>query len=236
MNIKLGNGERKILIAIIDSGIDTSVSDLSNYMVKSTRFGINPEGFISELPDIKPSSIHGTAVALTIRDICRNVRFNSINILNERMATDSRIMIYAMNEALKLEPDIIHMSIGTTNWRYRAYMKKIVKKANEQNITIVASFNNNGFWPTYPACFKNVVGVKSMSVGLNEKNAFYKKRGRYYAPFSMIDIYGGDQSIVDKMKGTSISAAYITGRIANMKISEGLNSVEDIFKKLNGKK
>jgi hypothetical protein len=226
--------EKKISVAVIDDGIETSVSDLSNYVIKSTGYRVNSEGYISEIPDIKPSGIHGTSMSLIIRNICRNVQLTSINILNERMATDSRIMIYAMNEALNLEPDIIHMSLGTNNWRYKSYIKKIVNMAIEKNIIIVAACNNTGYW-SYPAHINGVVGVKSANEGQCPKNHFYMKKGFYYAPFEMKDIDGADELGTDKMIGTSISAAYITGHIANVKSSEGLINIQEILKSLDSK-
>ncbi len=125
MSLIMENCKKKVSIVVIDSGIETRLSDLSNYVIKSTGYRVNSEGFIAEFPNIKPNGIHGTAIALVIRDICKDVQLTSINILNERLATDSRIMIYAMNEALKFEPDIIHMSLATTNSKYKPYIKKI---------------------------------------------------------------------------------------------------------------
>ena len=233
-SIKLRMKKKKVSIAVIDSGIDASVSDLSNFLLKTTGYRINQEGYIAEAPDIKPSSLHGTSISLIIRDICKDVQFLSMNILDEKMTTDSRIMIYAMNEAVKLKPDIIHLSLGTTNWRYRSYMKHIVAKATEMNIIIVASYNNNSFWHTYPACIKGVIGVKTSKL-LIKKDAYFKKRGCYYAPFSMIDIYGTENLDTNKMRGTSISAAYITGHIANIKRNEGLLNNPEIIKSLDNK-
>jgi subtilisin family serine protease len=221
--------EKKVSIAIIDSGIDASVSDLRNYVVKETGFGVNPEGFISELKDIKPNGLHGTCVSLIIRNICKNVEFISINILNERMATDSRVMIFAMNEALKFEPDIIHMSLGTTNWKYRNYIKQIVREANEKQIIIVAACNNDGL-NSYPSNMKGVIGVKSAKTD----NHIYKDKKYYYAPFSMQNTGDLDNILgIEKMKGTSIATAYITGHIANIKSFKKLNNQIDVIKRFD---
>lgn len=224
------NYKKMVSIVIIDSGIKTSVSDLSNYVIKSTGYMVNSEGFISEFPDIKPNGIHGTTIALVIRDICRNVQLTSINILDERISTDSRVMLYAMNEALKLEPDVIHMSLATTNSRYMSYMKEIVEMAIEKNIIIVAACNNNGFW-SYPAFINGVVRVKSTKQC--SKYQFYKKEGAYYAPFAMKEINGADEYAFHKMVGTSIAAAYITGHIANIKSTENNNNINETLNSLD---
>jgi hypothetical protein len=225
-----GNGEKKVLVAVIDSGINTHASDLENYVIQSTGYGVNSEGFISEFPDIQPNGIHGTAIALIIRDICKNVQFISINILDKRLTSDSRIMIYAMNEALKLEPDIIHMSLGTTNWRYRSYIKKIVSTSIEKKIIIFAYCKNVGLW-SYPASIRGVVRIKSAKQC--EKYQFYKKRGAYYAPYTMIDIDGANEFVKRHMVGTSIAAAYITGHIANILSVEGKNNINETLNSLD---
>lgn len=205
--------KNKISVVIIDGGIDLTVSDLSNYIVCSKGFGVNSEGFISEISETKPSGIHGTCVAMIIRDICVDTELISFKILNERMATDSRVMIYAMNEAIKLEPDMIHMSIGTTNRKYASYIKQLVDMAMQKNITVVASCNNFGI-KAYPANLKGVIGVKSLRY-TNLKGKIYKKRKYYYAPAKMIDILGQEElKSSQKMSGTSIAAAYVTGHLA----------------------
>lgn len=227
-----GNGRKKVSVGVIDSGINTNVSDLENYVIKSTGYRVNSEGFISEFPDIQPNGIHGTAIALIIRDICKYVQFISINILDNRLASDSRIMIYAMNEAVKLEPDIIHMSLGTTNWRYRSYIKEIVNIAYEKNIIMVASCKNIGLW-SYPASMHGVVRVKSAKQCA--KYQFFKKRRAYYAPFAMIDIDGANKFVTRKMVGTSIAAAYITGHIANILSIENKNNIKETLNSLDKK-
>ena len=236
MNDLIRKSEKKISVVIIDSGIDENVADLDNYIKKSTGYRVNHEGYISEFSGIKTNGIHGTSVALVIRDICRNVELTSINILNENLSTDSRVMIYAMNEALKLEPDIIHMSLGTTVWRFRSYIKEIVKIATENNIIIVSACNNFGL-RSYPACLKEVIGVKSFRNKVNSKYHYYKQRKYYCAPHLMIDIEGADKiKGWQRMNGTSIAAAYITGHIANIMYKDGLVDISDIKESLNNKK
>ncbi|RPH33390.1 MAG: subtilase [Bacteroidales bacterium] len=228
----MADWEKKISIAVIDSGINTSVDDLNNYVSKSTAYRINSEGFISEFPEIQPNGIHGTSVALIIRDICKNVEIISLNILNENLSTDSRVMIYAMNEAVKFEPDIIHLSLGTTRWKYRSYIKEIVSIATEKNIIIVAACNNLGF-RSYPACLKGVVGVKFTKKRNRSKYYYYKRMKYYYAPFSMNDIEGVDKlKGWRKMNGTSVAAAFITGHIAKIKSKENQKKKSDVINSL----
>ncbi len=223
---------QKVRVVVIDSGIDSSVSTLKHNIIKSTGFWVNSVGLIGEVSNKQINSLHGTSVALVIKDICNNVEFVSFNILNERLKTDSRIMIYAMNEALREKPNIIHLSLGTSNWRYYFYIKKIVNEAKKNNIIIVAAYNNKGIFPSYPASIRGVVGVKSL-FNNSGKNFFYYKYGRYYAPNSLNEIEGSSELInAVEIKGTSISAAYITGHIANVIFNQDIHNYNDILKSL----
>jgi hypothetical protein len=67
---------------------------------------VNDEGYIVEDKSLKPRHEHGTAISMIIRDICENVEFISVNILNERLTTDGRVLIHAFREALSYKPDI----------------------------------------------------------------------------------------------------------------------------------
>ncbi len=226
-------GEKKVLIAVIDSGIETSVSDLKQFVIKSTGYRVNSDGIISEYPDIRPNGKHGTIIALIIRNISRHVRMISLNILNERLATDSRIMIHAMNEALMLKPDIIHMSIGTVKKQYRNYVKDIVDMANEENIIIVAACNNFGFW-SLPAYIDGVIGVKSAR---NHpcNDCFYKNRRFYFASSKISGIEAINELNNNNMRGTSVAAAFITGHIANIIETEKSINKQEILRRLNSK-
>jgi hypothetical protein len=70
---KLSNGKVKILI--IDSGIDQKKSNLKDYIIKTTGFELNNDGFIAENVNMKPSHEHGTVIALIIKHIYQNINF-----------------------------------------------------------------------------------------------------------------------------------------------------------------
>lgn len=208
-----------ISIVVIDSGIDTSVSDLKKYVINETGYGFNSDGYISEIPQKKTIGMHGTTIALIIRDVCKNVKITSINILNERLATNSQVMLYAMAESIKLAPDIIHMSIGTRSKKYKTHLKEIVKSAIQKNIVIVAACNNFGF-KAYPANIEGVVGVKTCRKA-RSKDTIIHKGNYYYAPSKVLDIEGKEYALNGQyMRGTSIAAAYVTGNIAKSLINK----------------
>ncbi len=217
--------KKPIRVAVIDSGIDTTISELDKNVSVSTGFMINTNGYITEYPNIKTKYQHGTIVSLIIRHICSNVEFISINILNDNISTDGRVLLYAMSRAFDYQPDIIHMSLGTTKWKYKRYIRKITKEAGRQNISLVAAVNNQGNI-SYPAYVKGVFGVK----GDNFKDIMhYSYRDDFfYAPLNAPEIQGCHGKDLKDAVGTSMSAAYITGHIANIRLNMGNLSIEKI--------
>lgn len=206
--------KRKVKIAIIDSGINTEISDLKNYVVHSTGFGINNDGYISENSNIPVRNLHGTAVAMIIRHICTDVEFISVNILDENLLTDGRILAYSLSKVFDYNPDIIHMSLGTLKKRYIFAMRRIVKEAKRLNIQLVAAADNSGN-VSYPAYLKGVFGVKSDM--FNDCTLYSYKDGFFYAPLGT-DGIECIQRIADirAAKGTSMAAAYISGHLAEI--------------------
>ena len=86
---------RPAVIAVIDSGIDLRKADLGKFVKKSTGFSVK-EGYIAEDKGRPIKSEHATAISLIIKEIAKNVEFISINILNERLATDFRVLLYVL--------------------------------------------------------------------------------------------------------------------------------------------
>jgi subtilisin family serine protease len=209
-----------IKIAVIDSGIDKNKLDLQMYVNTSIGFRINSTGFIVEEKCMEIQHPHGTFIALIIKSICNNVEFISINILNEKLTTDARVLIQALEYSLKLKPDIIHLSLGTTRWLNRFPLKDIVKTAKKDKVIIVAAANNEGI-KSYPSSLKGVVGVKSKEI--NDYNDFYFKNNYFYAPFNADNVAGVSEIAKSSVVGTSMSAAFITGHIAGIK-SNTMNS------------
>ncbi len=204
---------KPIVVAVVDSGIDTGKSELNNYVTKCTGFSVNPEGCIVEDQTADIKHPHGTAIAMIIKHLCQNIEFISVNILNERLTADGRILLYALEQVLKYQPDIIHLSLGVTKWKYKLPLGRIVKKAMKSNIHIVAAANNKGI-RSYPAYLKGVIGVKGGS--FKDKSEFYYKDKFFYAPPDTENIPGMEAYKCRCMRGTSMSAAYMTGHIANL--------------------
>ncbi len=186
--------------------------DLKECVIHSTGFGINNKGYISENNNLPVVNLHGTIVAMIIRHLCSEIEFISVNILNEDLSTDGRILLYSLNQILDFKPDIIHLSLGTIKKRYIFPLKKVVRKAVKLNIPLVVAAENSGKI-SYPAYLKDVIGVKAET--FENCIEYSYNRGFFYAPIGTYGIdYNQEIPSIRDARGTSISAAYISGHLA----------------------
>ena len=204
--------EKKVRIAIIDSGIDSTKADLYAYVTESIGFTVNASGYIEKTSNPNPTHEHGTIIAVIIKHFCKNIDIISINILNKKLATDGRILIHAFDKALAYKPDIIHLSLGTTKWIYRFPLYRLVTLAGKNNCIVVAAASNTGI-KSYPSHFKNVIRVKSARMPCYTDISY--NNGYFFAHHDAKEILAyNSYPQIDGYCGTSYAAAYITGHIA----------------------
>ncbi len=186
--------------------------NLKECVIHSTGFGINDDGYIAESSSLPIGNLHGTTVAAIIRHICSDVEFISIHVLDGNLSTDGRILLYSLSRVFDYKPDIIHMSLGTLKKGYIFPMRKIVREAERLKIPIVAAAHSSGK-VSYPAYLRGVIGVKSDR--FDECTQYSYKDGFFFAPAGIEGI-GCIQEIPDirTARGTSMSAAYISGHLA----------------------
>lgn len=188
--------------------------NLNECVIHSTGFGVNSEGYIEENSTLPVRNLHGTIVAAIIRHICSDVELISVNILDENLSSDGRILAYSLSQVFDYKPDIIHMSLGTVKKRHIFPLRKIVKEAKKLNIMLVAAAENLGR-VSYPAYLKGVIGVKSDR--FEEYMQYSYKSGFFYAPAGINGIeFVQEISALGNVRGTSLSAAYISGHLARI--------------------
>jgi hypothetical protein len=207
-------------IVVIDSGIDRSVADLDRYVMEETGYTLNADGDIVE-NDLPVRNEHGTMAALIIRYICPQIAITSINILDEQLRSDGRILIQAFDNAVDRNPKIIHMSLGTPRLRYRFALKRLVNKAWERNIAVVAA-DSNDFKNVYPASLRHVVGVRADLY--NQTITYTYKKKYFYGPPGLQNIHGIESLKHKQAFGCSMAAAYITGYLSRILLNHrGMN-------------
>lgn len=203
-----------VLVAVIDSGIDSSHEELS---------GAIAETFDSLKPPFKPHA-HGTAVASLI---CGHARLMgsapAANILAARAfdSTGSSADATTFNVLRSLDwaaargARVINMSFAGS---FDPAVHRSLEAAHKKGIVLVAAAGNAGpkSAPLYPAADANVIAVAATDA---EDNAFPKSNhGEYIAVAApgvgiLAAAPGGAYQVAD---GTSYSAAEVSGIVALM--------------------
>lgn len=205
----------RVKVVVIDSGIDINNMELKGKISHRLGLIIDENGKIKKVENPKCRNIHGTIIASCINHMWNNIELIDINILNENLMTNGETLIEALKIAEEFHPHVVNLSLGTLKLKYCLRLKRVINKLVKNNTIIVSAVDNRGA-RTYPAAFKNVVGVKSQEVDIGK---ICYKHGYFYAsPWLKKDIiYCEDYK---KYCGNSIATAYVSGWISK-EISEG---------------
>jgi len=97
------------------------------------------------------------SVFLEFAPMCE-VNYVSLNDYSEYdMSFDA--FAEALDLAIKMEPDLICMSIGSTNYFCLEHISKLIKQAAQKSIVMICACSNENV-VTYPASLHEVIGVR----------------------------------------------------------------------------
>jgi hypothetical protein len=203
--------KKRPLIAVLDSGIDSTFYDLSQNVVMSKGFRMDEKGLVEEKEDLTVSVPHGTIIACIIKHFCKDVNFINVNILDENLGCNGTLLLHAIDDVLRFRPDIIHLSLGTENHEYIDDFMDLIKKVQGLDSLIVAANHVEGK-KSYPSCLPGIIAVNGAWFDSLQKYEY--KEGSFVAPFGFEGIGGLEEFWRYKPEATSFSAAYITGHLA----------------------
>lgn len=158
-----------VVVAITDTGINTSHSDLSSNIwnnsdeIAANNIDDDGNGYIDDVQgwdfvsnDNNPmpvlaSEIHGTHVAGTIgaignngrgiTGICWQIQLMPLRVLNEYGTGTTTDLIEALQYAIDNGANIVNMSLSTT--AFDSLLNNAVSNARDNNVIIVAAAGNN---------------------------------------------------------------------------------------------
>lgn len=211
-------GERSVVIAIVDTGVDASQPDLRGRVLRGWDF---------QNDDANPADDdgHGTAVATTaaaagndgvgIAGMCWQCRIMPVKVLNgQGHGTHSNIaagIIYAANHGA----DVINLSIAGLG--ASEVMGSAVAYALARGVTVVAAAGNFGSRrTTYPAAYPGVISVAAT----DESDRLYSwsNRGSWVTLAAPGCAYSGrPHAKWAWLCGTSLATPIVTGTVALMK-------------------
>lgn len=234
--------KKKIVVAVIDSGIDMNHEDLKNR--------IEPGGydFFSNTTMMTDLHGHGTKVAGVIAAEAGNGRGISgvagpfeisifpIKVLGSSGTGSTSSIIKALEYAIAKKVDVINLSLGGAN--SSAIENEVIQRAVRAGIVIVAAAGNDalkGNSVFYPASYENVISVGAVDEN-NSRSSFsnYNQYVDLVAPGERILTTFPKQSY-NKDGGTSFSAPIVSGTVAMMKALKpqlSPSEIEDLLKRM----
>ena len=199
---------RGVRIAVIDTGVDVKHPDLRGQTIEARNFISAGAG----APDR-----HGTAVAGVIASVAGNqrgivgvapgARLLALQACAQRSADGrgtctSFSLARAIDHAITVDSDVLNLSLGGPQ---DALLERLLGKAIEQNIVVVAARGDTGNGALFPANLHGVIAVGGPATPAGI--------GRLTAPgVEVLTLVPPDG--YDFLSGSSIAAAHVSGIVA----------------------
>jgi len=204
-----------VIVAVLDTGVDTTHPDLRDNLVEGWNF-VDKNSNVTDLDG------HGTMVAGIIAAVANNgigivgvapeVKIMPLKVLTSKggnwVDLDLAI-IYAANNGA----DIITMSLGgRSSLLFDAATQAAINFAYQQGCVLVAAVgNDNSSEPFYPAAYDKVIAVSA--IDQSDKKAWFSNFGSY------VDLSAPGVNILSTMingtytygDGTSFAAPFVAG-------------------------
>jgi alpha-tubulin suppressor-like RCC1 family protein len=208
------SNDTPVVVAVIDTGIDSSHPMLAGYMIDGWNF-TNQTGITYDATSPSASS-HGTHIAGIIAQVAHetgaNIQILPLQVFDNGVAYTSDILS-AIEYAIEYGASVINCSFGST-----AENPALFDAISNTDALFICAVGNNrrdlDETPSYPASYRlpNLLSVASV----NADGGF-----SFYSNYStnLVDITAVGRSVVSAlpggkagaMTGTSVSSAYISG-------------------------
>jgi len=204
-----------VKVAIIDTGISRKHPDLKGQVAGGVDF---VKGKIGG---------HGTHIAGIIGAVLNNkgivgvapkVKLYDVRAFTQDGTATIADIIKGIDWCIRHGMHVINMSFGTD--QHSEALRRIIQKAAQAGIMMVASAGNNGGAIEYPAAYKGVIAVGA--IDKEGKLADFSARGKLGAKAPGVDIYSTWLDGKYKtLNGTSMAAAHVSGLVA-LRVGERL--------------
>ena len=203
-------GESSIVVAVVDSGVDTNHSEFKGKIIKPYDISTGKKSIIGTSHGTHVAGIIGAAMDKKgVVGTASNISLMPINIFKGSEASVFNF-IQGIQYAVDNGADIINLSLYTSY--YSATMDTAIQYAHSKGVLVVSAVGNDGKTLTaYPAALENVIAVSAT----NQDDSFakYSNRGEYVdisAPGT--DIISTDTGgMYSTMTGTSMATPFISG-------------------------
>ncbi len=211
---------QNVKIALFDTGI----SPHPDYQIAG---GIS---FVGDPSDTSDANGHGTQMAgiiaasgldnPAVKGAAPDAEMYAVKLVSGEGFITTATILLGIGWAIENHIDIINMSFGT--YFYSRLLEEAIDKAHEHQILMVGAVGNDGgfadeYRVMYPAAYEHVVAVGAGSAGGTENFSNNNEKLDFVAP-GRVDTTALEQAYTHVV-GTSASAAYVTGLLANLRSS-----------------
>lgn len=210
-------GSRDIKVAVLDTGINTTNTDLRNMNVTGYNVIANSTNYADDHG-------HGTMVTSVIAaqmnnsfgfaGIAPDVSFLAVKVMSSSGTGTYSDMIKGIEYAVNQGASVINMSIGGRT--ASSALQTAVKNAVSRGVTIVAAAGNEGSSTvSFPAAYPEVIGVGAVDI--------YGSKMTFSNTGTGLTIMAGGSArvatfsdFVSTATGTSFASPYVAGLVALM--------------------
>lgn len=145
---------RGVVVAIVDSGIDTEHPELAGKVIESVEARIEGNRVHFDPSTEGDSAGHGTACAGIIANTAPDAKFASIKVLGAGGLGDGQAFLAGLEYAIKKRYKVINLSLGTTKPQFFAPLHDMLDRAYQAGCIVVAAANNLP-QPSFPSVFSS---------------------------------------------------------------------------------
>lgn len=129
---------RDVRVAFIDSGVNPAHPHVGGVAggIAFTASESN-ENYLDYLG-------HGTAVAGAIREKAHDASLFAVKVFDQSLRTSATTILRALEWTIDNQMDVVNLSLGTFNEKYRTEFERIVARAIERNVIIVGAHETEG--------------------------------------------------------------------------------------------
>ena len=125
---------RVIRVAVIDSGVHASHPHVGGV---GGGIGIDEHGAVHD--DFVDRLGHGTAVAAAIREKAPDADLFAIKVFDRELAATGAALVAACQYALKLQAQIVNLSLGTQNSEHEPALTDAVNQLRDNGTLVIAA-------------------------------------------------------------------------------------------------
>lgn len=218
--LKVQKGLKDTLVAVVDTGVDSTLADLNGKVVKGKNYIENNDNTMDD-------NGHGTHVSgiiaakanngYSMEGINQHAKILPVKVLDASGSGDTEQIAHGIKYAADKGAKVINLSLGGS---YSRTLEYALKYAADKNVVIVAASGNDGqYGISYPAASKYAISVgatNSWDIVADYSN--YGVGLDLVAPGSNIPSLLPDGNVT-YLSGTSMAAPHVTA-VAGLLLSK----------------